>query len=43
MFLKKKKIINYKNQIILTNGSSLKIISIKYKKIIEINTNLKKK
>ena len=38
IFMKKsKKLFTYKNQIILTNGSSLKITSIKYLKNYQIN------
>lgn len=37
MFIKKKKIFNYQNQIILTNGSTLQILSVKYIKNFEIN------
>ena len=37
MFKKKKNFFNYKNQIILTNGSTLQILSVKYIKNLEIN------
>ena len=35
-----KKLFNYQNKIILTNGSSLKITSIKYVKNYQFNINL---
>jgi hypothetical protein len=35
-----KKIFTYKNKIILTNGSSLKITSIKYIKNYQLNLNI---
>ena len=37
---KNKKLFIYKNRIILTNGSSLKITSIKYIKKYQLNVNL---
>lgn len=37
MFIKKKKFFNYQNQIILTNGSTLQILSVKYINNFEIN------
>jgi len=36
MFKKKKNFFNYQNQIILTNGSTLQILSVKYIKNLEI-------
>ena len=38
-----KKIFNYKNNIILTNGSSIKITSIKYFKNYQLNFKIFKK
>jgi len=40
---KNKKIFTYKNKIILTNGSSLKITSVKYIKNYQLNLNIFKK
>lgn len=40
---KSKKIFTYKNKIILTNGSSLKITSVKYIKDYQLNLNIFKK
>ena len=40
---KKKKLFNYKNQIILIKGSTIKINSIKYIKNYKLNENLIKK
>ena len=40
---KSKKLFIYKNQIILTNGSSLKITSIKYFKNYQLNFDIFKK
>jgi hypothetical protein len=37
---KNKKFFNYKNKIILTNGSSLKITSIKYLKNYQLNLKI---
>nr|YP_010394562.1 Ymf101 [Phytophthora podocarpi]DAZ88609.1 TPA_asm: Ymf101 [Phytophthora podocarpi]DAZ89038.1 TPA_asm: Ymf101 [Phytophthora podocarpi] len=37
---KNKKFFTYKNRIILTNGSSLKITSIKYLKNYQLNTKI---
>ena len=37
MFKKKENYFNYQNQIILTNGATLKIISTKYIKNMELN------
>ena len=37
MFKKKKNFFNYQNQIILTNGATLKIFSVKYIKNLELN------
>lgn len=43
MMKKNKKLFIYKNKIILTNGSSLKITSIKYISNYQINLNIFKK
>jgi len=40
---KNKKIFTYKNKIILTNGSSLKITSVKYIKNYQLDLNIFKK
>jgi hypothetical protein len=40
MFKKKKNLFNYQNQIILTNGSTLKISSVKYLKNHELNKSI---
>lgn len=40
---KSKKIFTYKNKIILTNGSSFKIASVKYIKNYQLNLNIFKK
>lgn len=40
---KSKKIFTYKNKIILTNGSSLKITSVKYIKNYQLDLNIFKK
>ena len=40
---KSKKIFTYKNKIILTNGSSIKITSVKYIKNYQLNLNIFKK
>lgn len=40
MFIKKKNFFNYQNQIILTNGSTLKIFSVKYIKNLELNQKI---
>jgi hypothetical protein len=40
---KNKKILTYKNKIILTNGSSLKITSVKYIKNYQLDLNIFKK
>jgi hypothetical protein len=42
MFIKKKNFFNYQNQIVLTNGSTLKISSIKYIKNKELNKSFLK-
>ncbi len=42
MFKKKKKYFNFQNQIILTNGAVLKILSVKYIKNIELNNSFLK-
>ena len=42
MFKKKEKYFNYLNQIILTNGSTLKIFSTKYIKNKELNKSFLK-
>ncbi len=40
---KSKKIFTYKNKIILTNGSSIKITSVKYIKNYQLSSNIFKK
>ena len=42
MFKKKKKYFNFQNQVILTNGAMLKILSIKYIKNKELNNSFLK-
>ena len=42
MFKKKENFFNYQNQIILTNGASLKIFSVKYIKNKELNKSFLK-
>jgi len=42
MFKKKENFFNYQNQIILTNGSTLKIFSVKYIKNKELNKSFLK-
>ncbi len=42
MFKKINKYFNFQNQIILTNGSMLKILSVKYIKNIELNNSFLK-
>jgi len=40
MFKKKKNLFNYQNQIILTNGATIKIKSVKYIKNYELNKSI---
>lgn len=42
MFKKKENFFNYQNQIILTNGATLKIFSVKYIKNLELNQSFLK-
>ena len=42
MFKKKENFFNYQNKIILTNGSSIYINSVKYIKNMELNKSFKK-